>query len=172
MGRPKRWLVDLSEEERARLRDLVRKGKAKVRTINRAHAFLLSAEGKSDEEIAEALQVHPQTVRNWRKHFAQEELEAALDERPRPGTQPKLNGKQEATLIALACSDPPAGREHWTMQLLADKLVELKVVDSISDETVRRVLKKRAQAVAEEAVVYLEGDGGLRVAYGGCAGSV
>lgn len=142
MGRPKRWVVRLSEEERARLLDLVRKGKAKARMINRAHAFLLSDEGNTDEEIAEALQVHPQTVRNRRKHFAQEGLEAALDERPRPGAEPKLDAKGEATLIALACSEAPEGREHWTMQLLADWLVELKVVESLSDETVRRTLKK------------------------------
>ena len=88
------------------------------------------------------LQVHPQTVRNWRKHFVEESFPAVLQERPRPGAQPKLSEKAEATLVAWACSDPPQGREHWTMQLLADKLVELGVVDSLSDETVRRALKK------------------------------
>ncbi|RKY62069.1 MAG: hypothetical protein DRP95_02040 [Candidatus Latescibacterota bacterium] len=81
-------------------------------------------------------------MRNIRKRFAEEGLEAALNERPHPGAKPKLDGKQEAFLVALACSDPPEGREHWTMQLLADRLVELGVVESISDETVRRVLKK------------------------------
>jgi len=142
MGRPKRWVVRLSEAERTRLRDLASKGKTKARTVNRAHAFLLSEGGKTDEQIAEALQVHPTTIRNWRKHLAEEGLEAALDERPRPGAAPKLDARGETTLIALACSDAPEGREHWTMQLLADKVVELGVVASISDETVRRVLKK------------------------------
>ena len=146
MGRPKRWVVRLSKEERAKLLDLVRKGKEKARTINRAHAFLLTAEGKTDDEIAAALQVHAHTVRNWRKHFATEGLEAALDERPRSGAEPKLDAKGEATLIAWACSEAPQGREHWTMQLLAEKLVELKVVESISDETVRRSLKKTSSS--------------------------
>jgi hypothetical protein len=81
-------------------------------------------------------------VRKLRKRFSEQGLEAALRERPRPGAVPKLRGKPEAFLIALTCSDPPQGREHWTMQLLADRLVELEWVDSISDETVRRVLKK------------------------------
>ncbi len=138
--------------------------------LTRARILLLSAEGKSDDFIADALKVVPQTVRNIRKRFAQEGLEAALSERPRPGVQRKLDGKQEAFLIALACSDPPPGREHWTMQLLADKLVELGVVESISDETVRRVLKKRPQALAEEAVVHNPGDGQFRLADGGCVG--
>jgi transposase len=82
------------------------------------------------------------TVERVRKRFVEEGLEAALNERPRPGGQRKLDGKQEAFLIALACSTPPEGRRSWTMQLLADKLVELRVIDAISDETVRRTLKK------------------------------
>jgi len=110
--------------------------------LTRARILLLSAEGKTDTFVADALKVNPQTVRNIRKRFAEEGLEVALRERPRPGARPKLDAKGEAFLIALACSDPPEGREHWTMQLLADRLVELGVVDSISDETVRRVLKK------------------------------
>jgi transposase len=142
MPRPKKYVVHLSEEERSQLRELIKKGEAKARQITRAHVLLLSATGKQDQDVAEALQINPQTVRNLRKRFAEEGLEAALAERPRPGAAPKLRGKPEAFLIALTCSDPPEGREHWTMQLLADKLVELELVDSISDETVRRVLKK------------------------------
>ena len=84
----------------------------------------------------------------------------------------QLDAKGEATLIALACSDPPEGREHWTMQLLADKLVELGVVESISDETVRRVLRKPAEALAEAALVYGEVDGGFLLADGGHPGFV
>ena len=142
MGRPKRWVVKLSKQEQAGLLEVVKQGTASARTVNRAHALLLSDAGKTDSAIAQALQVHPQTVRNWRKHFVEESFPAALQERPRPGAQPKLSEKAEATLVAWACSDPPQGREHWTMQLLADKLVELGVVDSLSDETVRRALKK------------------------------
>jgi transposase len=142
MGRPKKYVVHLSEGERSQLLELIKKGEAKARQITRAHVLLLSAAGKRDQDVAEALQINPQTVRNLRKRFSEQGLEAALRERPRPGAAPKLRGKPEAFLIALTCSDPPQGREHWTMQLLADKLVELEWVDSISDETVRRVLKK------------------------------
>lgn len=142
MPRPKKHVVELTDEQRSSLLDLLKKGEAKARMLIRARILLLSAEGKTDRWIADALKVNPQTVRNIRKRFAEEGLEAALQERPRPGARPKLDGKQEAFLIALACSEPPEGREHWTMQLLADRLVELGIVASISDETVRRVLKK------------------------------
>ena len=143
MARPKKYPVQLTEEQRSSLHELLTKGEAKARMLTRARILLLSAEGKTDDFIADALKVAHQTIRNIRRRFAEEGLEAALTERPRPGGRPKLDGKQEAFLMALACSDPPEGREHWTMQLLADKLVALGVVDSISDETVRRVLKKR-----------------------------
>ena len=142
MPRPKRWVVQLTEEERVTLLARVKKGEAKAKTINRAHALLLSVDGHTDQQIADGLQIHPHTVRNLRKRFVEEGLEASLKERPRPGAEPKLDAKGEAVLVALTCSDPPAGREHWTMQLLADKLVELEVVEAISDETVRRALKK------------------------------
>lgn len=144
MPRPKKYVVELSDEQRSSLLDLLKRGEAKARVLTRARILLLSAEGKTDRWIADALKVNPQTVRNIRKRFAEEGLEGALGERPRPGARPKLNGKQEALLMALACSEPPEGRERWTMQLLADKLVELGMVESISDETVRRVLKKTA----------------------------
>ncbi|OUC07400.1 transposase [Litorilinea aerophila] len=138
----KKYVIELTEEQQSYLLDLIGKGEAKARMLTRARILLLSAEGKTDRFIANVLKVNPQTVRNIRKRFAEEGLEAALQERPRPGAQPKLDAKGEALLIALACSDPPQGRACWTMQLLADRLVELGMVDSISDETVRRVLKK------------------------------
>ena len=144
MPRKKKYTVELKEEQRSYLRELVRKGTEKARKLTRARILLLSSEGKTDTFIADALGVSTQTVANIPKRFAQEGLEAALNDRPRPGAQPKLDAKGEAFLIALACSDPPQGREHWSMQLLADKLVELGIVESISDETVRRVLKKTA----------------------------
>ncbi|MDQ7031054.1 MAG: helix-turn-helix domain-containing protein [Ardenticatenia bacterium] len=142
MAWPKKDVVTLTEEQRTFLQSLLRKGRASARVLTRARILLLAAEGRRNGFIAEALQVSPATVINMSKRFVQEGLERALYDRPRPGGQPKLDAKGEATLIALACSDPPEGREHWTMQLLADKLVELGVVESISDETVRRVLKK------------------------------
>ncbi|MDZ7296181.1 MAG: IS630 family transposase [candidate division KSB1 bacterium] len=142
--RPKTYVVELTDEQRASLLGLVRKGEAQARTLTRARILLLSAEGKTDSVIGDMLKVNPQTVRNIRKRFAEEGLEAALRERPRPGARPKLDSAGEAVLVALACSEPPGGRAVWTMQLLADRLVELGVVEAISDETVRRVMKKNA----------------------------
>jgi transposase len=141
-SRPKHDGVRLNDEERNDLNTLLRKGHAKARTLTRARILLRSDEGKTDPAIADALKINPQTVRNIRKRFAEEGLHAALTERPRPSAQRKLDTKQEAFLIALACSAPPEGRECWTMQLLADRLIELGVVATISDETVRRTLKK------------------------------
>jgi transposase len=142
MPRPKAYVVTLTEQERLSLRDLLKKGEVNARMVPRARILLLSAAGATDQSIAEVLKGNPQTVRNIRKRFVEAGLEAAVPERPRPGAQPKLDSKQEAFLIALACSAPPEGRERWTMQLLADRLVERKMVESISDETVRRVLNK------------------------------
>lgn len=142
----KKYEVHLNQEERAYLLTLAKQGQAKARTILRAQAFLLSAEGRRDEEISRVLHVSRATLYNWRKRLVEEGLEAALHDHPRPGAAPKLDAKGEVTVIALACSEPPFGREHWTMQLLADRLVELKVVESISDETVRRTLKKTSSS--------------------------
>jgi transposase len=142
----KRPLVALSDDERAGLLELIRTGKAAARTIARAQVLLQADEGRPDEEIAGSLPVGRATVERVRKRFAQEGLERALRERPRPGAARRLGGKQEAFLVALACSDPPDGRDHWTMQLLADRLVTLEQVDAISDETVRRTLKKTSSS--------------------------
>jgi transposase len=138
----KKYIVELAADEWDHLRDVVRRGKQSARRITRARILLLADEGRTDEQIWIALQIGKCTVERTRQRFVEEGLEAALSERPRPGQPRKLNGKQEALLVALACSDAPKGRQTWTMQLLADRLVELKVVDSIADETVRRVLKK------------------------------
>jgi len=138
----KRYIVKLTEEERATLLDVIKKGKAPARKITRAHILLQADEEKTDAMIASALHVGISTVERTRKRFVEGNLAYALNERQRPGAKRKLDGKQEAFLIALACSEAPEGRERWTMQLLADRLVELGVVDTISQETVRRVLKK------------------------------
>lgn len=138
--------VVLSEQERAKLESLVRKGKAPARQISRAQILLHLAEGKPDTVVARAVRCHANTVRRLRRRFAGEGLESTLNERPRPGATPKLDGKGEAFLVALACSAPPEGQSKWTMQLLADRLVTLSVVDDISDETVRRVLKKTSSS--------------------------
>lgn len=138
----KRYVVDLTADERAELLTLLTKGVAPARKLTRARILLLADEGGTDGAIAAALHVHPATVERTRRRFVEGGLETALTEAPRPGGRPKLDGKQEAFLVALACSTPPEGRARWTMQLLADRLAELELVDAISDETVRRTLKK------------------------------
>lgn len=168
--RPQSYRVVLDEETRARLLLLIGQGNAPARVIRRAHSLLLSSEGKRDPEIAAALHEHYGTVARTRKRFCEEGLEAALHDKPRPGAMPKLDAAGEAHLIALACSTPPEGRAVWTMQLLADRLVELEVVDSISDEAVRRRLgKKSAQALAERALVHRGGRRRFRQPHGGRA---
>ena len=138
----KKYVVNLTDAERTELLEIVGKGRASARRLKRAHILLLADEGCTDEIIAKALHTTRATVERTRKRFVASNLERALSDRPRCGGPRKLNGKQEAFLVATACSTPPEGRARWTMQLLADRLIELKQVDSISDETVRRTLKK------------------------------
>ena len=140
------YIVDLTAEEKEELLELTSRGQARVRKLKRAQILLLASQGKKDETIAEMLHVGRATVERIRKRFVQEGLHAALNDRPRPGGQRKLGPKGEAVLAQLAKSEPPEGRTRWTMQLLAKRLVELKVVESISDETVRKVLKKSASS--------------------------
>jgi transposase len=137
----KKYVVTLSAEERAALHALTRKGKVAARKMTRAHILLQADAGATDEAIAQALHVGVSTVERTRQRCVEEGVEAALSERPRPGARRKLHGKQEAYLVALACSDPPQGHARWTMQLLADKVVSLEMVPSLSAETVRRLLK-------------------------------
>lgn len=140
----KKYVVDLDEHEKERLEKLTTKGTSGARTIRRARMLLLADEEYTDKEIAAALGAAVTTVERVRKRFVEEGLESALSERPRPGAVRKLDGRQEAYLVALACSDPPEGKKRWSMRLLADRLVQLEVVDEISDETVRRTLKRGA----------------------------
>jgi transposase len=138
----KKYHVDLTAEERTDLKKLLHGGSAPARRTYRARVLLLADEGGTDEEIARALHLGKSTVERTRRRFVEGGVERALTDRPRPGKARLLNGKQEAFLVARACSDPPDGRARWTMQLLADRLMELRVVDSITDETVRVLLKK------------------------------
>jgi putative transposase len=142
----KRYTVTLTETERVHLLTLIKKGKISARKLSRAHTLLQADAGTTDEAVAAALHLGIATVERIRKRFVEEGLEAALTERARPGGRRKLDGRQEAFLIALACSTPPEGRQCWTMQILADTLVELQVIDAISDETVRRTLKKMSSS--------------------------
>ena len=137
----KKYLVDLSSDEREELRQLVRRGKHSSRKVTRARILLLASDGSTDEQIVASLKTAFATVERTRKRFVEEGLEC-LNERPRRGQARKLTGKQEAHLIAVACSTPPTGHARWTLRLLADKVVELKFTSSIARETVRQVLKK------------------------------
>jgi len=145
----KKYKVTLTLDERKSLQDLIAAGKAAA--LKLAHArILLKADaapdgpGWTDARIAEAVEVNRTTVEQVRQRFVEQGLEAALvrKKQDRPSRERKLDGAGEARLIALACSEPPTGRAAWTLRLLADQLVELEVVDTISTETVRQALKK------------------------------
>jgi transposase len=142
----KRYLVTLSEDARATLLTLTKQGSVAARKLTRAHILLQADDQASDDDIAKALHSGTATVKRTRQRFVEEGLEAALSERPRAGGRRKLEGKQEALLVALACSVPPDERKCWTMPLLADKLVALQPVESIADETVRRTLQKTSSS--------------------------
>src|SRR3954469_2032437 len=144
-GMKKRHLVRLTDDERAALEHqeagpLTRRQRYRVRILLRADA------GDTDEEIAEEAGVSTGTVANVRRRFAAGGLDAALNDRPRPGAVPVLDGKAEAIVIATACSPVPAGRATWTARMLASRLVELQVVESVSEDTILRVLKKARAA--------------------------
>ena len=167
-----KYKVELTPSQRSDLIEVSRRGKPLARTVKRALALLKADEGLSDREAAEAVSVSALTVARARRRFVDEGLEAAINDRPRPGRERKLSGRQEAHLVAIACSSPPEGHVSWTLHLLADKVVELEFAGSISLETVRQILKKRTQAVEEERVVHPQGERGVRGSDGGCAGPV
>lgn len=143
-----KYIVSLSDGERQWLLDLISTGKGPARQLAHARILLKANESPAgpswaDGAIAEALEVNPATVGRVRRRFVEEGLEAAVNRRlPRIPKQRKLDGRQEAQLIALTCSPPPDGQVHWTLRLLAEKMVELECLDTLSYETVRRVLKK------------------------------
>jgi transposase len=145
----KKYKVTLTACEREQLQELIAVGKAQAKKLTHAR-ILLKADAAAgspawpDQRIAEAVEVSQRTVERVRQRFVEQGLESALvrKKQGRPSRERKLDGAAEAHLIALACSRPPEGRGCWTMQLLADQLVELKVVPSVSDETVRRTLQK------------------------------
>jgi len=137
-----KYIVNLSPQEREYLYQVTSKGKTTGRTIKRAQILLLADEGHPDETIATMLKIGESTVHRTRQKCVEWGVDLALKELPRKGRKKKLDGKAEAFLVATACSDPPSGRQYWTMQLLAQQLVELNLVESISDETIRQTLKK------------------------------
>lgn len=140
MARKQKQPIQLTETEREELQAIVKGGTNKVRIVHRAQMLLWSDAGKSDLEVADLLQVAPLTVAKTRTRWLEKR---SLSDEARAGRPPLLDGKQEAFLVALTCSEAPEGQETWTMQLLADQLLRLGVLEqAISDETVRRILKK------------------------------
>ena len=149
------YCVDLSDEEREFLENLVKKGRGPTYRIKHAYILLnanIRGPNKTDQEIASYLHCHLQTVYNVRKRLVEQGFEAALErkERESPPTPPLLDGEKEARLIKIACSKPPNGRVRWTLQLLSDKLIELEIVDTISPKTVGRALKKRVKTTSSK----------------------
>ncbi len=138
----KLYRVSLTQDEREHLLGVTRRGKSTGRKVKRALILCKADEGLTDRQVAEALLVGPATVSRVRQRFVEGGLQRALDDLPRPGQRRKLDGKQEAHLVAVACSAPPEGHARWTLQLLADQAVKLELTGSISRETVRQVLKK------------------------------
>jgi transposase len=138
----KKYIVELSKVEKTELVELTQKGRPGARKIKRANILLLANAGKTDLEIAELLHTSWLTVHRTRQRFVEGNLPLALNELARAGRLPKIDDKLETILTTLAQSQPPEGRARWTLQLLTDRLVTLTHLESLSDETVRLVLKK------------------------------
>jgi len=149
-----KYTVALTDDQRSFLKGLIRRNKSSASTIR--HAYILLYANKTDPAVAELVRCHPLSVFNVRKAFVTQGLDAALHRKLRdePSTPRKIDGAGEARLIQIACSKPPEGRSRWTLQLLADRPVELQIVDSISIKTVERTLKKRAPATYQKVVGY------------------
>jgi transposase len=144
---PKKYVLKLTAEERGELEQVLQRAKAAAWKVQRAQALLKCDQGPrgpswTDERIAEAFGCTTRSLESWRKQAVERGPLSLLERQPRPSAPLKLDGEQEAQLVKLACSQPPRGRARWTLRLLADRLVELEIVDSISHETVRRAMKK------------------------------
>ena len=137
-----KYKVELTQSERSALIETSGRGKPLARTVKRALALLKADAGRADREVAAAVSLSAATVARVRKRFVEAGVEAAINDRPRPGRGRKLNGRQEAHLVAITCSNAPEGHAHWTLQLLADQVVALEFAGSVSLETVRQILKK------------------------------
>jgi putative transposase len=134
--------VELSEQERKELQELTRKGQLNARVYKRAQTLLCADQGLSDSEIVKAIGVSNPTVKRVRKTFVEAGLKAVLEELPRSGRPSIFDGKTRAKITALACSEAPEGYSQWSLRLLADKAVELKLVDKVSHTQMGHILKK------------------------------
>jgi transposase len=138
----KKHEVNLLPNEKKKLKAIVSSGQNKAAVIRRAHILLKTDEGKTDAEISDILYVSEQTIRRTRLRYVTEGLQVALEDRPHPKPEPKLNEEQEAHLVAVTCSSPPAGHARWTLELLQERLIQDGIVAGIAPETVRLLLKK------------------------------
>ena len=172
----KKYVVILADDERHHLEQLLAKGKAAARTLRHAQALLKADQpvGWKDSDVAAAFDLSVRTVERLRQRFVEQGLQAALKPSPVPRLPRKIDGTVEAHLVALACSAPPEGRCRWTLRLLADRLVELQILDSISHVGVRAALKKkRAEALAEEELAHPAlRQRRVRLPDGGCSGGL
>jgi transposase len=138
----KKYEVTLLPNEKKKLKAIVSSGQNKAAVIRRAHILLKTDEGKTDAEIGDILYVSEQTIRRTRLRYVTEGLQVALEDKPHPKPNPKLNEEQEAHLVAVTCSSPPAGHARWTLELLQERLIQDGIVAGIAPETVRLLLKK------------------------------
>ena len=151
----KRYIIKLTEEERAKLTQMTKGGRHAVREVQRAQILLKSDAGAVDQEIAEHLNINVRTVERVRQRYVVEGIDKAVRTAKYPPRKGKFHGEAQAELVHLACSAPPEGRQRWTLQLLADKMVELKVLESVSLEGVRQQLKKkRVKTLANSKVLH------------------
>ncbi len=146
--------IKLKKKEREFLKEFVRKGKKKARGIIRANILLLADTGQRTKSISRATGAHRQTIWRVKERYLEEGLSAALEERPRPGQPVIYKEKHKADIIALACSTPPEGRKKWSLVLLTEELRKNKKFKTINRESVRLILKKRSQTMAEKDVVH------------------
>ena len=147
----KRYIVNLTQDERAALEDLVKRQRVAALKRQRAMILLKADDDLTDMEIAEELEVGRATVERVRRRCVERGIECALDRKPQqaPSRPRKFDGASEARLVQIACSEPPEGRAQWTLSLLSDRLVELKVFESVSKSAVQRVLKKTNSSPGE-----------------------
>lgn len=153
-GRSKAVKIKLKKNEVKFLREFVEKGEKKARALRRANVLLLAHQKKKDGEITELLHVAGNTIWRTKKRYLEVGLPDCLEEKPRPGQPKKYKEKEEAEIIALACSAPPEGRKRWPIRLLAETLTKKKILETASRESVRLILKKRSQTLAKKDVVH------------------
>lgn len=153
--------IELTQEQRAQLEEVISKGSAKARKIQHAQVLLKIDSGKngpnwSDQQVKEAFNVSPTTIWRIRQRFLERGMDDAMNRRPQPERpeKRKITGKQEAELIALSCTEAPAGHSRWSIRLLTKRVIELNIVEEIGRETIRLVLKKRTQTLVKEAFLH------------------